>query len=490
MKIAIASPEVFPFAKTGGLADVAGALPKALSKIGMDVAVVMPLYKMVDRHRFNLVNTHKKASAPIDGRAVEAAIFEADLPGAEGVKTYFVDVPAYYNRDHLYQTPKGDDPDNAERFIYLSKIIPEVLKAVDFRPDVVHVNDWQTGLTPLYLKTLYRDDPFFNGTATLFTVHNLGYQGVFWAYDMHFTGLGWEYFTPEGLEFYGKMNIMKGGLVYSDLINTVSRTYSKDIQTPEFGHGLDGVLRMRGGDLHGIVNGIDSEEWDPATDRHIYVSYGPGEYKGKQENKKELQRALGLAPGTKPLFGLISRLADQKGLDILSGAMEEMLRTGAQFAILGTGDEKYHKLLSGLAKKRPKQVSVTLGFDAKLANRIYAGSDMFLMPSRYEPCGLGQLISFRYGTVPLVRKTGGLADTVKNFRNGKGNGFVFAEYSSKALMKAFNAALDAYSDKKGWRELVGRVMEEDNSWTRSAKEYVKLYKKAVEKVKARQKQAA
>lgn len=481
MKIALASPEVVPFAKTGGLADVAGALPKALAKLGMEVAVVMPLYKAVDRRRFGLVNTGKKAAALMDGKSVECGIWEGSLLG--GVRVYFLDAPGYYNRDHLYQEKGADDPDNAERFMYLSKVIPEALKAVGFKPDVVHVNDWQTALTPLYLKAFYKDKPFFTSTGTLMTVHNLGYQGVFWAPDWHLTGLDWEYFTPERLEFYGKINVLKAGLLYSDVINTVSRTYSREIQTPEFGHGLDGVLRTRKADLYGIVNGIDYEEWDPHKDKNLYAVYGPGDIRGKQANKTALKAELGLAAGNRPLFGMTSRLADQKGLDILAGAMDEMLGMGIQFVLLGTGDAKYHKLLSGLAKKKPKQVSVTLGFDAKLANRIYAGSDVFLMPSRYEPCGLGQLISFRYGTIPLVRKTGGLADTVKNVKpgEGKGNGFAFTEYSSRALIRAVRQALDAYADKKEWNALVGRVMEEDHSWEASAKEYVKLYKKAKEK---------
>jgi starch synthase len=325
----------------------------------------------------------------------------------------------------------------------------------------------------------------------LYTVHNLGYQGVFWAIDMHWTDLGWEYFTPEGIEFYGKLNIMKAGLVYSDIINTVSKTYSREIQTPEYGHGLEGVLLKRAADLFGIVNGIDYDEFDPEKDAKIYNKYTAGDIKGKAANKKALKAELGLAPGNSPLFGVISRLADQKGFDILSESLDGLLKMGAQVAILGTGEEKYHKLLSGLAKKKPKQVSVTLGFDLTLAERIYAGSDVFMMPSRYEPCGLGQLISLRYGTIPLVRKTGGLADTVKNYsqKAGKGNGFVFTDYSSSAFLKAARAAVKTYGDKAAWKGLVMRAMQEDNSWESSAREYVKLYKKAAQKGAARSKKS-
>ena len=498
MKVAICSSEIYPFAKTGGLADVAGALPKALAGLGVETCAIMPLYKVVNREKWGLKKTGKTVSAKMDGRDVEAVLWEAALPGAMGgagqpaARAFFVEVPKYYDRDVLYGTPKGDLPDNAERFIYFSKIIPEVLKAMDFQPDVVHANDWQTGLTALYLKTLHADDPFFSETGTIFTVHNLGYQGKFWALDWHLVGLGPEYFNPEGLEFYGDINCLKGGLVYSDIINTVSRTYSKEIQTPEFGYGLEGVLKKRASDLYGIVNGIDYEECNPETDRNLYKNYGLGDLRGKQANKKALKEELRLAAGNKPLFGIISRLADQKGLDLIAGAIDEMMGLNLQVVVLGTGEEKYHKLLTDVAVKHPKSISVNLAFDAKLAARIYAASDIFMMPSRYEPCGLGQLISLRYGTVPLARKTGGLADTVKNYspKTGKGNGFVFADYSPKAFLKAAKAALSAYEDKAGWKDLVLAAMKEDNSWDKSAREYVKLYGKAVEAAKVRQEKAA
>jgi len=481
MKVALVSPEVVPFAKTGGLADVAGALPKALAGLGVEVVVVMPRYRQVGIEKFGLKPTGRRVYAEMSGRQVGAAVYEGLLGGS--VKTWFIDVPEYYDRDSLYGTPEGDYPDNAERFMYFSKAVPETLKVMGFRPDVVHLNDWQSALVSVYLKDRYAKDPFFKGTGTLYTVHNLGYQGQFWALDMHLTGLDKRYFTPDGIEFYGDINLMKAGLVFSDIINTVSKTYSREIQTPEYGHGMDGVLRMRSHDLYGIVNGIDVEDWDPATDADIYQTYGHGDLKGKLANKRELKKDLGLAAGPKPLFGIITRLADQKGLDILSEAVGDILSLGVQLVVLGTGEKKYHELYSRLAKKKPKQVSVTLGFDAKLARRIYASSDVFLMPSRYEPCGLGQLISLRYGTVPLVRKTGGLADTVKNFnpRTKTGNGFVFSAYSSAALMKAARAAVKAYHDKKAWKGLVLRGMSEDHSWESSARGYAGLYKKAANK---------
>ncbi|HEX9860640.1 MAG TPA: glycogen synthase GlgA [Nitrospirota bacterium] len=478
MKIAIVSPEVVPFAKTGGLADVAGALPKALARLGHEVVVVMPLYKAVDRVKHGLGNTGKTTSVRIDDRAVTAVVYEAPLGG--NVKAYFIDKPDYYGRDQLYGTQAGDYPDNAERFIFFSKTVPEALKAVGFSPDVVHLNDWQSALVALYIKESYKGDPFFANTASVYTVHNLGYQGQFWAADMHLTGLGWEHFTPDGIEFYGDINLMKAGLVHADVISTVSKTYSREIRTGEYGHGMEGVLTMRKGDLYGIVNGIDYEEWDPEKDKDIYQTFGKGGVTGKLANKKGLKKSLGLSAGKKPLFGIITRLAGQKGLDILSESIPAMLKVGVQLVVLGTGEKKYHEILTKLAKKHPKQVSVTLGFDATLARRIYAGSDVFMMPSRYEPCGLGQLISLRYGAVPLVRKTGGLADTVRNYspKTGAGNGFVFTGYSSRAFMMAVKAAAGTFQDARAWKKLVAAGMAEDHSWEQSAREYVKLYAKA------------
>ena len=489
MNVAIASPEVYPFSKTGGLADVAGALPKALAGLGVNVAVVTPLHKVVDREKYGLKNTGRTASARMDDRDVECGIWEGSLPG--GVRVFFVDAPEYFDRKDLYRTKDADGkdmdfPDNAERYFYFSKVVFEVLRVMEFRPDVLHLNDWQTAMSAAYLRAFYGSDPFFENTGSVFTVHNLGYQGIFGSFDMHLTGLGWDNFTPDGIEYYGSINTLKAGFVYSDIINTVSKTYAREIQTEEFGYGLQGVLTDRADDLYGIVNGIDYEVFDPETDPALYTNFGPADIKGKRANRKSLKADLGLAAGNSPLFGMISRLADQKGLDILSESIEDIVKMGGQVVILGTGEEKYHLLLTEIANRHPKHVSVTLGFDLKLANRIYAASDIFLMPSLYEPCGLSQLISLRYGTVPLVRKTGGLADTVKNYsaKTGKGNGFVFAEYSKKGLMKAVKAAFDAFADEKAWKALITAGMAADNSWDNSAKEYLKLYKKAAVKAKA------
>lgn len=478
MKIAIVSPEVVPFAKTGGLADVAGALPKELAGLGHEVAVVMPLYKAVDRAKHGLVKTGKAVTVRMSDADVTAGIYECTLGGT--VKVYFIDRPEYYGRDSLYGTAAGDYPDNAERFMFFSRAVPEVFKAVGFLPDVVHLNDWQSALVSVHIKELRKKGPEFAKTASLYTVHNLGYQGQFWASDMPLTGLGWEHFTPDGIEFYGDINLMKAGLVYADIINTVSKTYSREVRTKEYGHGMEGVLTMREDDLYGIVNGIDYDEWDPASDTAIYNTFTARAFSGKLANKKALKKDLGIAAGRKPLFGIITRLADQKGLDILSESIPAMMDMGCQLVMLGTGEQKYHELLPKLARKYPKQISVTIGFDAKLARRIYAGSDVFMMPSRYEPCGLGQLISLRYGTVPLVRKTGGLADTVTNYspKTGKGNGFVFSDYSSKAFLRSVKAAVSAFEDEKAWKKLATAGMAEDHSWASSAREYVKLYAKA------------
>ncbi|MGB9613425.1 MAG: glycogen synthase, partial [Candidatus Margulisiibacteriota bacterium] len=336
-----------------------------------------------------------------------------------------------------------------------------------------------------FLKLLYKDDPFFKRTATVYSIHNMGYLGLFPKEKLPLTGLGWDQFRPEALEFWGNIALTKAGFVYADVINTVSETYAKEIQTPEYGHGLDGLLRFRSHDLYGIVNGIDYEVWNPATDHNIPKRYSLATLSLKVQNKVELQRQNDLPQRKEvPLIGMITRLTDQKGLDILVGAIEDLLHLHCQLVILGTGDPKYHELLKKMKNKYANCLGVNLKFDAILAELIYAGSDMFLMPSRYEPCGLGQLISYRYGTIPIVRKTGGLADTVENFdsRSGEGTGFVFEEYSAKALLEAVKRAIETYHKKTIWRVLQENVMQLDYSWEASAKKYVALYMKALEKI--------
>jgi len=480
VKILFAASEVAPFAKTGGLADVAGSLPIALASLGHDVRVVMPRYRQVDRRVFDLKHA-ATFPVPLGTWQERCDIFEGRL--AENVTVYFVDKDIYFDRPELYRTTQADYPDNAERFIFFSRALLELCRTTAFMPDIIHCNDWQTGLVPLYLKTLYRDSTALRKTRTVFTVHNLGYQGQFWHWDMKLTGLGWDVFTPEGIEFWGKMNFLKAGLVYADRITTVSKTYSQEIQIPDYGHGLDGVLRKRAADLSGIVNGIDYREWDPSHDRAIAKPYSSARLSGKAVCRKALQTLVRLPLSNDPLVGMVTRLADQKGLDILTEALPEIMSLGIQLVILGTGDEKYHRLLTDAAERYRGAMRVLLKYDDAVARNIYAGCDLFLMPSRYEPCGLGQMNALRYGTVPIVRRTGGLIDTVTDYdpKTGRGTGFLFTDHSAPALVDCLRSALDVYGNANKWKHLVQNGMKQDFSWERSAQEYVKVYRKAMRK---------
>ncbi|MCM8778654.1 MAG: glycogen synthase GlgA [Candidatus Omnitrophica bacterium] len=453
LKVLYVSSEVEPFAKTGGLADVAGSLPVALEKLGVDVRVVMPHYKNIK------VNGNRGFLG-------------------KNVIVYFVNHPEYFHRDYLYGTPEGDYPDNLERFAYFSKEIFNIAKENNFSPDIIHCNDWQTALVPVYLKTIFNEDPFFKNTKTILTIHNLAYQGIFPKEHFPLLGLDWSLFNIDGLEFYGKVNIMKGGIVFSDFITTVSPTYSKEIQTKEFGYGLEGLLTKRKENLWGILNGIDYEVWNPLKDPVIPFKYSFNTLQNKYVNKEYLQLETGLEINKdKPLLGIITRLADQKGLDILAPIIETLCKMDLQFILLGTGDKVYHELFEKIKVKYPRKTSINLKFDAELARKIYASADIFLMPSRFEPCGLGQMISLKYGTIPVVRKTGGLADTVIDYepRSDTGNGFTFTAYESLSLLEAIKRALSVYRDKKSWMRLIKRAMEADFSWKVSAEKYLRLY---------------
>ena len=480
MKILFAASEVAPFAKTGGLADVAGSLPQALAALGHDVRVVLPRYRQIDRERFGLRHA-ATLHVPLASWKERCDILEGRL--GKDVTAYFINKDIYYDRPGLYGTPQGDYTDNAERFIFFSRALPELCRVLDFTPDIIHCNDWQTGLVPLYVNRLAADVPQLSRARTVFTIHNLGYQGVFWHWDMGLTGLGWEVFTPQGIEFWGHMNLLKAGIVYGDIITTVSTTYAREIQTPEYGHGLDGVLRSRSDDLVGIVNGIDYAEWDPARDAAIPQTYSAARLGGKAVCKEALQTELGLPQEAMPLLGLVTRLTDQKGLDILMDALPPLLARQVQLVILGNGDERYHRLLTEMAGRYPDRMRVLLRYDDVLARKIYAGSDLFLMPSRYEPCGLGQMHALRYGAVPVVRRTGGLADTVISYhpRTGQGTGFLFNAYTGVALAACVRRALTVYQDPKQWKLIVQAGMKVDFSWTHSAREYEKVYRKALEK---------
>ncbi|MFH2137163.1 MAG: glycogen synthase GlgA [Candidatus Omnitrophota bacterium] len=462
MKILFCSAEVVPFAKTGGLADVAGTLPPELAKLGVEIKIVLPRYKCIDANKFNLTKV-------VDNFSV------AKL--ADKVEVYFVENKKYFDRDGLYQDKGKDFPDNLDRFTYYCAQTMKLLKVINFKPDIIHCNDWQTALIPVYLKTLYKNDPFYKNTKTVFTIHNLGYQGLFTKEEFSKTGLTEKEFSVGGLEFYGKTNLLKGGLLFADKITTVSSTYAQEIQTEEFGCGLEGILQNRKKDLLGILNGINYQEWDPLTNKALSYNYDVNTLDGKYENKMQLQQ-LGNMKVDKniPLFGMITRLADQKGLDIFAEIIDQICKLPLQFVLLGTGDQKYHEIFEELQKKC-KNTFINLTFDAALAYKIYAASDMFLMPSYYEPCGLGQLISLAFGTIPVVRKTGGLADTVVDYNQSKedGNGFVFSGYKSEELLEAIKRSLEVYKDSQQWNRLVVKAMNYDFSWGQSAKKYLHLY---------------
>jgi starch synthase len=480
MKILFAASEAAPFAKTGGLADVAGSLPPALAELGHEVTVVMPRYRQVDVAAYRLKPVFS-LFVPLGTWRERCDVLKGKL--GRNVTVYFINKDVYYDRPELYGTAQADYPDNAERFIFFSRAVLELCIALDLRPDIVHCNDWQTGLVPLYLKKIYHEAPTLRRAKSVFTVHNLGYQGLFWHWDLNLTGLGWDVFTPEGLEFWGKMSLLKAGLMYADSITTVSRTYSREIQTPEYGAGLEGVLRKRTADLYGILNGIDHAEWDPGRRGDLPRPFSSADLAGKAVCKKEILKRLGLPDAGRPLIGMVTRLVDQKGLDIVTEALPEILALGAQLVVLGTGEEKYNRLLTEEAGRHKDRMRVLLQYNEGLAKNIYAGSDLFLMPSRYEPCGLGQMIALRYGAVPVVRKTGGLADTVVdyNVRTGSGTGFVFEKYASPALVACLKRALAVYGDRKKWKLLMQAGMKQDFSWKNSAQEYAKVYRKTMRK---------
>lgn len=456
MRIVIASSEVVPFAKTGGLADVAGALPLFLEQAGHEVVVVMPGYSSVREAHRVISSINRSFSRAQIGR---------------DISVYFVEHEQYFHRSGLYQDAKGDYPDNTERFAFYCDRTLALLKEIDFRPDVIHLHDWQAALIAVYLKTRYARDPWFAGLKTLLTIHNLGYQGIFARDNFTKLGLPLELFDVKCFEFFGMLNLLKGGIVYADLINTVSPTYSREIQTDKLGFGLQDVLRNRQGCIFGILNGLDYTLWDPETDHVIPQNYAAGSLEKKALNKKSLQEYCGFTAGEGlPLIGMVSRLAEQKGIHLVTESFDEIAASGAQLVILGVGEERYHVQLRQLAHRYQKNLKVILRFNDDLARRIYAGSDLFLMPSEYEPCGLGQMISLRYGTLPVVFKTGGLVDTVD-----EKNGFVFEEYTPEAFLQILKKALTVFDRPDEWRRLVKNAMACRFSWEDAVKRYEELY---------------
>jgi len=478
MKVAMLASEVVPFAKTGGLADVVGALPKTLSRLGLEVNVLLPLYRETRKKNLELHRVVEDLEIDWGGEKSRFSVWES-RQGTLGF--LLIEKDEYFDRERLYGTPQGDYPDNGERFAFFSKAALETLRYLGFRPDVVHAHDWQAAVALAMLKFLYGQDSFFAFTKSLFTIHNLAYQGLFERGVLGRVGLPEGLFNMEDLEFYGQVNYLKGGILYSTAVSTVSKRYSQEIQTPEFGYRLDGLLRKRRDHLFGILNGVDYADWNPATDKFILRPYDPTYLDGKKECKRDLLLAFGLekAKPETPVVGMVSRLAGQKGFDILCESLEGIFRMGAALVILGTGEEVFHKALSAAREKFPGSLGLRIAYDESLSHKIYAGSDVFLIPSRYEPCGLTQMYSLRYGTIPVVRATGGLDDTIKEYdpERGTGNGFKFQEYSSAALLGSLEKALEIYRKKDGWRDLMQKAMACDFSWEMSAREYLRLYQR-------------
>lgn len=479
MKILFVASEVTPFAKTGGLADVAGALPKTLKTLGHDVRIMMPFYSIVEKGGMAVRKGRKSASVMVDGVEKKGFLRQASLGD---IPVYLIENKEYFARDELYGTSSGDYPDNAQRFSFFCRCVLELLKKMDFRPDIIHCHDWQSALIPHYLKHERKHDPFFAKTGVIFTIHNLAYQGIFPKEGLETMGLSRDCFTMDGLEFYGKVNLLKGGILSADLVTTVSEAYCREIQTPEMGCGLHGVLQTRKDDLHGILNGLDYDEWNPAVDKDIMKNYSHASLSGKLVDKIGLQRLVGLASAPEiPVFGMVSRMVAQKGFDLISELLPMFAKAPLQLVLLGNGEERYMKALTDIRAAGARNIAFTSGFDHALAPKIYAGSDMFLMPSFFEPCGLGQLIAMRYGTVPVVRRTGGLADSVFDPMDGDKtpNGFLFEEYTPEALWAAVTRAMTAYQDKVFWKKLMRRGMSCDYSWQNSVQKYLELYRRAL-----------
>ena len=477
MDIVFAASECVPFSKTGGLADVVGALPPALAALGHRVTVYLPLYRQTKLAEAKPVL--RSVTVPFDDRYRFCSVLDGGLHS--GVQFYFIDYPPFFDREALYGTSVGDYRDNAERFALYSRAVLEACKILGV-PDVFHCHDWQSALVPVLLRSVYAEDPAFRDVACVFTIHNMGYQGLFPPEILPLLMLPWDLFTITRMEFYGNVNFLKGALVFSDFVTTVSRKYSQEIQTAEYGFGLEGVLHGRAATVTGILNGVDYKEWSPQNDKFTAARYSPEDLSGKVACKQDLLTQFGITEANVklPVIGIVSRFAAQKGFDLISQVMDRLAREEMIVVALGAGDKEYQDMFLRLHKQYPQKIAVKVAYDNALAHKIEAGSDMFLMPSRYEPCGLNQIYSLKYGTVPVVRATGGLDDTIENWdpRTGKGTGFKFSEYTGEALLDTVKLALKAYQDREAWQKLMRNGMGKDFSWNASAREYVRVYERA------------
>ncbi len=473
MKIVFVASEGVPYSKTGGLADVVGSLPKALASLGHEVEVILPRYRKTKPG--NIVATTHNLTVPLSSGFKFVSMQEVEA--TNGVRTYLMNCPEFFDRDQLYMAGGKDYPDNAKRFAAFSMGALEFMKRSAKPPEVIHCHDWQAALIPAYLRSLYADDPFFEHTSVLFTIHNIAYQGLFPRETMGEISLDKSLFKIEGLEYYGKINLLKGGIVFSDSVSTVSRKYAQEIQTEEFGYGLEGVLRSRAASVQGILNGVDYEEWNPATDKLIPANYTPENLAGKQACKKALLEKMGAREPEldRPVLGIVSRFVTQKGFDLIAKIADELMWKDLYIVALGTGEPQYEGLFRSLAESYPEKFLARIAYDNALAHQIEAGADMFVMPSRYEPCGLNQIYSLKYGTVPVVRATGGLDDTITPFDGENGTGFKFSSYTPQALLQCIEQAVAVFRDKKAWLRLQQNCMHQDFSWKQSAKNYASLY---------------
>jgi starch synthase len=476
LKTLILAAEVVPFAKVGGLADVVGALPKALQELGHDVRVAMPRYGQVTPERFKLTTVLDTVTVNMASFQEQVSVCQGTI--GNGIPVYMIDAPRYFDRENIYGYT-----DDGERFILFCRAALVSVRKLAWSPDIIHCNDWQTGIVPNWMHSVYRDDPFFANSATVYTIHNLAYQGIFGYRILEVAGVAAGGFLyPQIPELANVVDIMGRGILFADAVTTVSERYAQEILTPTFGEKLDPLLRSRRERLFGILNGIDYQEMNPATDRYIHTQFDRETLDKRTENKQALQDRAHLPVRPEiPLIAMISRLADQKGFDLIGQIIQPLLAQGIQFVVLGIGDQHYHEMFQNLAARYPEQVAIFLTFNTELAQCIYAGSDMFLMPSRFEPCGLGQLIAMRYGSVPIVHSVGGLADTVQEYnpRTGEGNGFAFANYDPWELFAAIVRALEVYRFKDIWRTLQQRGMAVDHSWQASAIRYVEVYRNAI-----------
>jgi starch synthase len=487
VKILFATTEAVPFAKTGGLGDVGGSLPLELANLGHEPVVVMPAFRQALQSGRTIEPTGIQFEVPIGRKMVAGTFLRSTLPG-DRVPVYLVQQDGYYDRPELYCERGNDYKDNCERFVFFARAALEAITRLNLGTEVVHAHDWQSALLPAYLKTELRGVPPFDSLVSLLTVHNIAYQGSFWHWDMELTGIDWKYFNWRQMEFYGNLNFLKTGIAFADVVTTVSPRYAQEIQSPPLSCGLEGILSHRRNDLFGIINGVDYSVWNPETDPHLDGHhYGVNTFAtGKRACKVALQQEVGLpVVDGQPLVAMVGRLADQKGFDLVADVIGQWAETSpVQWVILGTGEPRYHDMLTDLAARHPERVAVQLGFSNELAHRIEAGADIFLMPSRYEPCGLNQLYSLKYGTVPVVHATGGLADTITNLTDetlsaGTANGFSFENYSPIALAQTLERACQTYFNRGVWEQLIRTGMSQDWSWTHSAREYSRLYEYAL-----------